>query len=165
MIVVTDTSVVLNLAWLRRENLLFEIFGEVLAPPEVRGEFDRLSRVDDRFRGLDFPAFIHIATPVEIADGLANNQRLDPGEIAAIALAVERSIPTILIDDLAGRIAASELGLRPAGLIAVLIEAKRRGLVDQVLPLLSQLRDGARFFLDTPLLRRVAALTAEILVE
>jgi len=46
VIVVTDTSVVLNLAWLREDRLLAELFGSVLAPPIVREEFERLARVD-----------------------------------------------------------------------------------------------------------------------
>ena len=33
VIVVTDTSVVLNLAWLREEHLMAKLFGQVLAPP------------------------------------------------------------------------------------------------------------------------------------
>jgi len=43
VIVVTDTSVVLNLAWLREDRLLAELFGSVLAPPIVREEFERLA--------------------------------------------------------------------------------------------------------------------------
>jgi predicted nucleic acid-binding protein len=49
VIVVTDTSVVLNLAWLREDRLLPELFGQVLAPPIVRAEFERLTRADLRF--------------------------------------------------------------------------------------------------------------------
>lgn len=42
MIVVTDTSVVLNLAWLGEERLLVMLFKDVLAPPAVRSEFEAL---------------------------------------------------------------------------------------------------------------------------
>ena len=38
MIVVTDTSVVLNLCWLRQEFLLSAIYEDVLAPGQVRIE-------------------------------------------------------------------------------------------------------------------------------
>lgn len=165
MIVVTDTSVILNLAWLQRAHLLAKVFGEVLAPPQVRDEFEHLARADNRFRGLAFPVFVHIAVLRKIPDELAGNPCLDPGEIAAISLAMEREIPTILIDDMAGRIAAGRIGLQPVGLIGVLIESKRRGLVDHVLPLLIQLRNGARFYMDEPLLRRIATMTGEKLTE
>ena len=71
VIVVTDTSVVLNLAWLGEEHLLQELFGSVLAPPIVKAEFDRLARSDARFRGLRFPAFIEVVSPTGIPDQVA----------------------------------------------------------------------------------------------
>ena len=43
MIVVTDTSVVLNLVWLRQDALLPAMFDAVLAPPAVVNEFERLA--------------------------------------------------------------------------------------------------------------------------
>lgn len=51
MIVVTDTSVVLNLCWLRRETLLTVIYEEVIAPEEVRLEFERKAARYARFTG------------------------------------------------------------------------------------------------------------------
>src|SRR5207302_5109781 len=50
-IVVTDTSVVLNLCLRHREELLAALDREVLAPEEVRAEFQRLAATDPRFRG------------------------------------------------------------------------------------------------------------------
>ena len=49
MIVVTDTSVILNLCLLGLQQALPLIFGEVHAPPAVREEFLRLVSVDPRF--------------------------------------------------------------------------------------------------------------------
>ena len=55
MIVVTDTSVVLNLCCLRQENLLPDLFGTVLDPPSVALEFQRLARTDARFHFREDP--------------------------------------------------------------------------------------------------------------
>ncbi len=90
MIVVTDTSVVLNLCWLRRESLLSAIYEGVLAPEQVRVEFERKAATDPRFTGLIFPPFITVAQPIVIPPTLASNTALDPGEIAALALALPR---------------------------------------------------------------------------
>ena len=46
MIVVTDTSVILNLCLLRQENLLVSLFATVLAPTQVVAEFQRLAAAD-----------------------------------------------------------------------------------------------------------------------
>ena len=51
MIVVADTSVVLNLCCVRQERLLSALFGRVLVPTEVAAEFRRLAGVDVRFSG------------------------------------------------------------------------------------------------------------------
>src|SRR4051794_6520397 len=63
LIAAADTSVVLNLAWLRQDRLWPALFDRVLAPPEVQAEFQRLASVDDRFRGLRFPDFVVIELP------------------------------------------------------------------------------------------------------
>jgi len=161
VIVVTDTSVVLNLAWLREERLLAELFGSVFAPPAVRAEFERLALADHRFRGLHFPEFVTVAAPARIPDVLAANDDLDAGEIAALALALERGIQYVLIDEQAGRAAAMALGLQPSGLLGLLVEAKKRALIPGVLPLLDRLRDSARFRVGDDLRRRIAALASE----
>ncbi len=161
VIVVTDTSVVLNLAWLREERLLSELFGSVLAPPAVRTEFERLSLADDRFRGLRFPDFVTVEAPARIPDTLAANDDLDAGEIAALALALERGIRYVLMDENAGRAAAIALGLQPSGLLGLLVEAKKRALISAVLPLLDQLRDSARFRVGNDLRQRIALLAGE----
>lgn len=49
--VVSDTSVLLNLCVVGREDLLTALYGEVLAPDAVAIEFDSLVIRDSRFRG------------------------------------------------------------------------------------------------------------------
>lgn len=161
VIVVTDTSVVLNLAWLHEAWLLPALFGSVLAPPAVRAEFERLALTDPRFHGLHFPDFVSIATPARIPDVLTAKDDLDAGEMAALALALERGIRFVLIDESAGRAAAVALGLQPSGLLGLLVEAKRRSLIPAVLPLLDQLRARARFRVADDLRVRIAVLAGE----
>lgn len=161
VIVVTDTSVVLNLAWLGEERLLRELFGSVLAPPIVQTEFERLAHIDARFRGLRFPAFIRVAAPHGVPDAVARLGDLDPGEIGALSLALELRIRDVLIDDAAARTAALALGLRPSGLLGLLVRAKKRALIPVVLPLLDRLRAEADFRVDDDLRHRIAALAGE----
>jgi predicted nucleic acid-binding protein len=161
MTVVTDTSVVLNLCWLGLDSLLALFFDRVLAPVEVREEFERLAKSDARFGGLIFPSSIEIANASEIPDSFLREYRLDTGEIAALALALERGIRDILIDERAGRAEAVNLGLRPSGLLGLLIRAKREGHVAAVLPLLDRLQAGARFRVSEVLRAQIASNTSE----
>lgn len=161
MIVVTDTSVVLNLCWLSLENLLPEIFENILAPEQVKHEFERKAGSDARFSGLQFPAFITVANPSIIPSNLANNPDLDPGEIAAIALALERGISEVLIDESYGRATAIANGLHVSGLLGVLIEGKHRSLIPQLQPLLDSLSAGAKFWIHPTLREQVLRLAGE----
>lgn len=154
MIVVTDTSVVLNLCWLRQESLLAAIYEDVFAPGQVRLEFEQKAASDPRFTGLVFPAFITLAEPATIPPVLAANSDLDQGEIAALALTLERGIADVLIDEKAGRAAALALGLHVSGLLGVLIEGKHRKLVPALRPMLDTLTVGARFWIDARLRER-----------
>ena len=85
----------------------------------------------------------------------AIQQDLDAGEAEAIALAVETEAELLLMDERLGRESARHFGLRYVGLIGVLVEAKRKGLVRAVRPYLNELRDIAGFRIRDTLYIRV----------
>jgi predicted nucleic acid-binding protein len=87
---------------------------------------------------------------------------LDPGEVAALALALERDIRDVLIDEKAARTAAVALGLRVSGLLGVLIEAKRRGLIESIGPLLHALSNDAKVWIDPSLRQRILRIAGEL---
>ena len=161
MIVVTDTSVVLNLSRLGLERLLREMFGEILAPPSVAVEFRRLAGLDKRFFGLVFPPFILIVVPAHVAPGLSGNQKLHAGEIDALSLAASQMADAVLIDEIAGRAAAAGLGLRCIGILGLLIQAKNSGLIAAVGPVLNDLEIKAGFWMAPSLRRRVLNMVNE----
>ena len=161
MTAVTDTSVVLNLCCLRQENLMTRLFGSILAPPAVAGEFQRLSRFDSRFHGLVFPAFIQITIPSKVSASLVGNRKLHAGEIDALSLAIEKNADVVLMDEQAGRITAGSMGLRCIGILGILIQAKNAGLLPEVSPLLDRLESQAGFWIAPTLRQRVLALVNE----
>ena len=65
---------------------------------------------------------------------IALQVELDEGEAEAIALAQELAADVLLIDEHLGRAAATRLGVRIIGLLGVLIEAKNRGLIQEIKP-------------------------------
>jgi predicted nucleic acid-binding protein len=64
------------------------------------------------------------------------SRKLDVGERAAIALALHVAADFIVLDDLAGRTVAAELGLTAIGSFGLLVRAKRSGLIREVRPLI-----------------------------
>src|ERR1017187_4069055 len=112
MIVVADTSVILNLCRIQHEHLLQQLFKRILIPDEVADEFARLVKIQKRFSGLVLPAWIEVlpspkSIPVEVVQA-----ELDAGEAAAIALFLKQKAEALLIDEALGRSVAEKLGIR-----------------------------------------------------
>jgi len=160
MIVVADTSVVLNLCCVQQEHLLASLFGRVLVPIEVASEFRRLAGADPRFSGLNLPAWIEVLpSPVPSPELAAAN--LDLGETAAIALCLSQSADALLVDESLGRAVALRMGLRTIGLLGILIDAKSRGVLEKVAPVLEELERTAGFWIAPALRDRVLNLAGE----
>lgn len=160
MIVVADTSVILNLCRVQHEHLLPPLFGRVLIPHEVAAEFVRLAGADARFGGLQLPAWIEqVAAPSPPEVVIQAN--LDTGEAAAISLCLGRRADALLIDETLGRAVAAQLGLKAVGILGILLEARRQDLIGAVEPVLDRLERDAGFWIAPSLRQRVLALAGE----
>lgn len=160
MIVVADTSVILNLCRVRHEHLLPSLFGRVLIPVEVASEFGRLAGTDARFAGLSLPGWVETlpAPPLPPTVSAAN---LDLGEAAAIALCLSQTADALLVDESMGRAVAARLGLRTIGILGILLEARTRGLIPRVALVLDRLEQEAGFWIAPNLRARVLQLAKE----
>ena len=147
MIVVADTSVILNLCCVRHEHLLPALFREVCIPDQVRSEFERLSRQQPRFHGLHVPGWLRVMAVDVIPPSIAAMPNLHVGETAALTLAMQLQAQAVLMDESAGRKAAHLLGMQPIGVLGVLIQAKRSGLLAAIRPVLADLENHAGFWL------------------
>lgn len=161
MIVVTNTSPLLNLAVIGEARLLPELFGRVTAPNMVREEIDSLRLRDQRFRSADTADAADFAAVRDSSRVALLSLHLDPGEAEAIALALELQADLILLDERRATRAARQLGLRTLGLLGVLLLAKRKGLIDQVRPLLDRLETEAGFWIAPDLRQQVCQAAKE----
>lgn len=89
------------------------------------------------------------------------SSEIDVGEAEAIVLAFEKRADLLLVDERRGRQTAARLGLRVTGLLGVLAEAKHRGLVERVKPLLDDLRLRAGFWIGADLYSEVLTALGE----
>jgi predicted nucleic acid-binding protein len=161
MIVVADTSVILNLCRVRQERLLQALFKRVLIPEVVAGEFDRLAKVQTRFSGLILPEWIEILPEPQNMPAAVLAAHLDSGESAAIAMCLDRHADALLIDEALGREVAGRLGLRTIGVLGVLLEARRRELIPEVKIVLDKLETDAGFWIAPELKNRLLQLAGE----
>jgi uncharacterized protein len=161
VIVVADTSVIINLCRVGHENLLRRLFQEVVIPPEVAMEFTRLTASIPRFAGLKLPLGIRQQSAASLDSIVRNAQGLDSGEAAALSLAVEIHADAVLIDERRGYEVAVQLGLRTIGILGILLRAKSSGFIPAVKPILDALRHDAGFWLSEALQKQVLAAAGE----
>ena len=165
MIVVSDTSPVLNLARIGRLELLHSLYHEVLIPSAVYRELTDPNS--------NLPPAVHLAsTPWLIVAAAADQGRvrelrehLDPGESEAIVLAIERRADLLLIDERRGRQTATAQGLIVTGLLGVVARAKRAGLIELAKPVVDDLIQVARFWIGPALYAAVLAELGEDLTN
>jgi predicted nucleic acid-binding protein len=158
LIVVSDTSPILNLARIGRLELLPSLYHRVLIPAAVYEELtasknDLPSAID-----LGLESWLTVATADDRKRVQELREHLDPGEAEAIVLAIERGADFLLVDERRGRRTAIAAGLTVTGLLGVVAGAKRAGLLDLGKPVLDELIQIARFWIGPD-------LYAEVLVE
>ena len=128
MIVVADTSPLNYIILIGAADVLQPLYTSVVVPQTVADELIA-SRTPPAVRTwiAKRPAWLHIL-PDPPSDPTLS--ALDPGERAAIALAVSVHASRLLIDDFDGRAEAERRSLRVTGTLGVLVAAHRSGLLD-----------------------------------
>jgi predicted nucleic acid-binding protein len=161
MIVVSNTSPIVKLAAVGRLDLLQQLYGAILIPAAVYVEIVVV--------GAGLPGALEVQTlpwfqqrPVT-PSALLTRLRLglDPGEAEAVALADEIKADLILLDERRARRVASQLGLSRVGVLGILIEAKRGGLLAAVRPVLDDLIATAGFWVAGPLYDQILQAAGE----
>jgi predicted nucleic acid-binding protein len=158
VIVVSDASPIIALSRIGHLELLHALFGEVIVPERVRQEV---------LVGPGGPELLAAAPWIEVRSVARAElvkrleQSLDPGEAAAIALAVEIGAGLILIDERLGRAAAVREGLQVTGVVGVLILGRRAELIPRIRPLLDRLVHGANLRLGDDVVREALRLAGE----
>jgi predicted nucleic acid-binding protein len=158
-IVVSDTSPIRVLKHLNRLHLLGDLFDEVLMPPAVARECGRSTARHQPVAVSDIPGARVVAPSNQlVVQELERHLQLPEAE--AIALAQELGTE-LLIDELAGRRAATARGVARTGIVGVLVRPKQRGLIPQVVPLIERARDEIGFFVSTAVIDQARQLAGE----
>lgn len=155
MRVVSNASPLVNLARIDALDLLPQVFGTVLAPEAVWHEVVVAGRGQSGAEAVAGAKWLTVQSPQNKVLVTALRQDLDAGEAEAIVLALELPADLLLMDERLGRETARHLGIRITGLVGVLVESKRRGLIPVVSPLLERLRQEAGFRLSDALYRQI----------
>jgi uncharacterized protein len=160
MMVVSDTSPIRALHHLGLLSLCQHLYGSVVVPEAVRVELRQSTTTCPAIDIVQFSGF-EVRRPRATAADFNVPDDLDPGETQAITLALELRADLLLIDERKGTEAARNLKLSTVGVMGVLLDAKRKGQIQQVLPLVDRLVTELKFFVAPALRRRIAELAGE----
>ncbi|OGJ89069.1 MAG: hypothetical protein A2268_11875 [Candidatus Raymondbacteria bacterium RifOxyA12_full_50_37] len=141
--IVANTGPLLALSILDRLDILKGLFSRIIVPREVEQE---IARGGVAARGIE--SFKKNLTGFEIMELHGHPDPLlvtvlDRGEGAVIQCALENNIGMVVIDERKARnVATSVYGLKVIGTARILVEAKRKGFVPKIEPLITQLLNG-----------------------
>ena len=155
MSVVSNASPLINLARIGQLDLLPQLNGELTVPESVWHEVVVEGIGQPGAAKIGSASWVRVRSASSRRLVQALRQELDGGEAEAIALALEVDAEFLLMDGHLGRDTAQHMGVWSVGPTGVLIEAKRKGLVGGIQPLLDALRDVAGFWVGAPLFQRV----------
>ncbi len=159
--VVSDTSPLINLAVIDHLWLIPKIYDQVIIPIAVFNEIviegaEEAGAIE--VQSADWVS-VRICTPSPLLSQLMLD--LDPGEAESIALAIEIGADRILMDERKGRQIATNLSLKPVGVLGVLLRAKQEKLIPLVGPVMDRLLVEADFFIHAKLYEEVVRLAGE----
>jgi len=161
-VVISNTSPLTNLAAIGQFDLLRSLYGQLRIAEAVWDELNAGGRAWPGREEVAAADWIERRAVQNRPLAMALRERLDPGEAETLALAVECSPPFVLMDEKEGRRSAQRFGLKTVGVVGVLIEAKSRGLIAEVGPLLERLRQDAGFYLSDRVIQDARAFCGEV---
>ncbi len=84
---------------------------------------------------------------------------IDDGEAASIILAVEEDAGLIILDDKDARKIAEKLGLKVMGTAGILLLAKKKGIIEEIKPILEEM---SGFYLSDSIIKIVLREAGEL---
>jgi len=163
MIVVSDTSPIINLAAINQLELVPALFHQVVIPPAVFHEIV--------VQGAGLPGSTEIqqanwidvqaCSDFQLLASIKAQKDIHLGKAEALCRALELHADAILLDDAAGRDLARYYQLPFIGVLGILLKAKTLGHITAVGPLMDQLQEDANFFIHKHLYSEVLRLADE----
>jgi uncharacterized protein len=142
-------------------DLIPNLFGSVILPQAVFDEITIRGRGKAGSTEIQTANWVIVQQCTNLALVTQLQLDLDLGESEAIALALEIGTTSVLMDESDGRAIALHYQLKPIGILGILLEAKAKGFVKTVQPLMDDLRSIAGFYIAQPLYNRILTLAKE----
>ena len=137
--VVVNSTPLIILCGVGKLNILKELYGEIIIPPAVFREVT--AKKDSACSQIQSAgAWICVEPIKDQAEKKMYKAKLHDGEVEVMILAQEQNADLVILDDNAAKKTAKYLGLTVTGTLGVLIKAKRQGIITEVRPIVSEMR-------------------------
>ncbi|MBI4826120.1 MAG: DUF3368 domain-containing protein [Nitrospirae bacterium] len=145
---ISNTGPIIALALIDRLDILQTMFQQVIVPDAVHKELLDGGTSGHGLQSYGKASWIQVQSLSAPIDSLLQNV-LDKGEASVIQLAREMRADYLLIDERKARkIARDIFGLRVIGTARVLVEAKKKGSLDNVGDALDKIRNSGYWIHD-----------------
>lgn len=145
---VTNSTCLIGLERIQRLDILPQVFSPIVIPPAVQAKV-----------GITETWLTVVAVQNQAVVATLKTQ-VDDGEAEAIALALESGDVFVILDDLAARRVATQLGLKVIGTVGLLLRAKQQSIISEIKPLLVALNE-ADFRISAAIVQRALQLAGE----
>lgn len=127
--IISDTSCFIILTNIGELDILNKLYGKIITTIDIAIEYNE-----------PLPEWVEIVAVTDKYRQKILEMQIDKGESSAIALALEIPDCLLILDDYKARKIADKLGLSFTGTIGVIIQAKLRGIIPSIKPVLEKLR-------------------------
>jgi len=157
LIVVSNSTPLINFAAIRRLDVLRELFGTITVPEAV--EYELLQKGGHHLSAIElrqqWSELIDVRAITNRALCRMFRLSIDDGEAEALTLAIEHPPKFLLLDETRARTLAESYDLKVTGTLGCLIRAKQSGIIPAVKPLLDAMQTDARYWVSKTLYRRI----------
>ena len=136
--IISDTSCIILFDKIGELEILRKLFGTIITTTLIAKEF-----------GSPLAPWFEIKDPNDKNYQSLIETFLDKGEASAIALAIELENCLLIIDDRKGRRFAEKIGLTITGSAGIIVDAKLKGIISSVGPILLKIRETNFRITDT----------------
>lgn len=154
--IISNSTPLINFSAIHRLDILESLFNTIYIPKAVERELFP--------KGIPFPgnedlrnsSFIKVS---EIKNTLLYHSfrtDLDAGEAEAIILAIEQKAGLLILDELKARSVADHYDIPFTGSIGCLVEAKKKGIISAIRPLMDQMKSDASFWINKKLYHQIS---------
>lgn len=139
--VVVNSTPLIVLCGIGRLSILQKMYQEIWIPEAVYREVT--AKEDSACAQIKAAGtWIRVEKIRDHAEKKMYKAKLHDGEVEVMILAQEQRADLVILDDNAAKKTARYLGLTVTGTLGVLLKAKRQGVIEEIGPLLSEMRQN-----------------------